>query len=364
MPQYGWFLDRLGGLVLDSLILVAVSVPIIAASQLVAFGARQAWEADDCGGPIQLRGGVVFPETIEACEAVPTWFFVGLSILTQLAILAAWWRIVLTRMSAYGGSPGMRAGRLEILGLDERGAPHSRITSWRAFGRSMLSGLLPALIVAIPVWALVASELPLDAGGGMATLWLGLVFLYLVPWLWALVDPRRQTLYDKLARTVVVGPPGRPEPCSELALAFALLGVFPLGIVLGHVGLHRVGQVTHQRPGRGAAVAALWVSYLTLAALIATIGLTLGVISGGMAAGDRDEQASLERACVVESRTVRTAVAAFEVDHGRAPADEDELVATGYLAEASDAFEVIAAFGDAVVVVEPGGDCEGVLDPD
>lgn len=365
-PSYGRFMDRLGGLIMDGLILVAAFALFFAMFWLLMVGLASVGAG--CAAP----GGSIY--AARSCDNFYRWVAVFLFVVLVGGLFLTWWKIIPARMSNYGGTPGMRAARLEIRQLDADGVPGPHVSQGRAFLRAVLALLLPYALTMALSGLLIrdgASRGLVAAATGLASL------LYLLPWLWAIFDPKRQTLYDKITRTVVVGRLGRPEPCSQFALGFALILLWPIAIVLGHIGLRRTSQLGQERPGRGAALAALWLGYL---GLVQTVLLVVALIVSGGSLSDLWERAERTTSgsdtqrvtsgsdtqtvtvCRIQREIIQEAVERFERGHGRLPVSEEELVAAGDLKRESSWFDVVSGLGGVAVVVAPGGYCDGVIE--
>lgn len=171
-------------------------------------------------------GGIALGNSIKDCETVQTfrgtfqrcsgsvgayWFVVGLATVISVAV---WWRLVPSRMSRRGATIGMGACGIRIVTAEG----HFPVSRGQAFLRVIYQGLLPILLVIPVVVLLVAgSSVAVSDWDRVDSLaeafdplwpWLSLaVFGYLLSTmstLWHFVDRRYQTLYDKLAGTVVL----------------------------------------------------------------------------------------------------------------------------------------------------------------
>lgn len=171
-------------------------------------------------------GGIALGNSIKDCETVETfrgtfqrcsgsigayWFVVGVAGLISLAV---WWRLIPSRMSRRGATIGMSACGIRIVTADG----HYPVSRGQAFLRVIYQGLVPVLLVVPVVVLLVAgSSVAVSDWDRIDSLadafdplwpWLSIaVFGYLLSTmstLWHFVDRRYQTLYDKLAGTVVL----------------------------------------------------------------------------------------------------------------------------------------------------------------
>ncbi len=200
---YAGFWQRLGGALLDQAFLMAVTLPVQFGIGL-AFGFL-AESATTC--VTKGRGAYAY----KVCDR-PIGFVVLGGVVASIIGWYLWWRLIVRRQAVDAQTIGMQSVNVEV----RRARDLMFISTAQAFLRSLLGGLMSFfLLVPAALVVLLAAELPehpwehLDLVRWQLS-WpmLGLVFFLLtlpaLPWLWSLVDRRRQTLYDKLTGTVVV----------------------------------------------------------------------------------------------------------------------------------------------------------------
>jgi uncharacterized RDD family membrane protein YckC len=129
-------------------------------------------------------------------------------IVAGIVNLVVWWRLIVRRQVMEGQTIGMNVMDLEVLTARDL----TMIGTGQAFLRTILGGIM-SFFLAIPagVAAFLAVGGADSTGRGVEDVgWVAggvVIFLFafaFLPWLWNLVDRRRQTLYDKVAGTVVV----------------------------------------------------------------------------------------------------------------------------------------------------------------
>ncbi len=346
--SYASVADRFGGLLLDGLILFLAQIPIgIAFFCLSWIVGALAGTSTTCRQFDPSRFDSVSSQADACVQGAAVWFY-GLIALHLAVNVWVWWRLIPGRMVRSGASVGMGIAGVEI----EEADSESPIGAMRSLGRAVLAGLLPLACSGIPWLAailLLGAELrrsddaelsdAIDVAsvGALALFVLALV-AYVVPWCWAFWDRRNQTLYDKLAGTVVTGPPGPVEPWALASLATGLLAVVlwpfgPVAIVFGHLGIKAVRASRGEAQGRGAARAGQVLGWT------ATIVLPVIVLLTWSAADDTTHEARTA-ACRSEAVTLETVAAAFHQQQGRFPESDAEAVLAGLLRKESDLYEL------------------------
>jgi uncharacterized RDD family membrane protein YckC len=241
--RYAGFWRRFWGLVVDGLIVNVVSwlagVVIGFVGGLLLYATATCRRTD--------LGYAIYTE----CEG-SRGLAIGLGVGSFVLSVVIWYRLVPRRLGA-GATPGMHQ-----MGLRAQGARDGlSIGPGAALGRSLLPFLLQVGGFAVVGVALVASLDEHDRVPGYWW-WVACVGCIAVacygPALWHLVDPRHQTLYDKLSGTVVVEE-RQPNWWGVASLACAMTVVLaPLAVVFGHVALHQLGRPRNRQAGHGLAV--------------------------------------------------------------------------------------------------------------
>lgn len=271
------FVDRLGGLILDGIVVGVAQLPVVAATYGLLFLVGQLSTADPstCTTLTMTGSGRIIGS---GCRPDNVAVFYAILAAYVIACLWIWWRLVPGRMVQRGASVGMGLARLHIDDARRGG----RIGRLQALWRAILAAILPQMLSLPAVLALAAvvgggsgDDVALPAVLGLSVL---VAVLYLLPWLWFFWDRRHQTLYDKFSRTVVLARDGATEPWSVAALVCGLLCPFvwvlaPLAIVFGSIGIRRQDDTRTPTRGRGAAragqalgwiVTVMWVSLVVV----------------------------------------------------------------------------------------------------
>ena len=341
--SYGGLADRFGGLILDSLILTLAQIPIT----IVFFGLS--WlvgtvvETSELCRQFDPSRFDSVRSQYEACLDSAVWWFVGLLVLYVLTNLCVWWRLIPGRMVRRGGSVGMGIAGLKI----EEAESDLSIGSLRSLARAVLAGILPLLLSLIPLIVgivMLGGVSRADGDDISASLSVGVIAMfvlaavaYVAPWAWAIFDRRNQTLYDKLADTVVTGPPGAIKPWAVASLVCGLLAtvLLPLGllaIVFGHLGIKGMNGTYGQFKGRGAARAGQALGWLATLSMVVVLGVSL--------IASFAEDGAKDAACRVEVTTLTTAASTFHEQYGRYPESDAAAVFAGHLSRESDRYEL------------------------
>lgn len=278
---YGGFADRLGGLLLDSVLVSLAQIPVVIVMGILSWIATEVTSTRRCR--LDPDSSVGLYDQLDACASRGSWVFLVLTVLYVAALIWVWWRIVPGRMVRRGASVGMEMARLEIDRAGTETGVEAGVGRLQALWRALLAGLLPLVLAAAPLLA-VLSVAGADAdasdflGVGVLALLLLAALAYVLPWAWSLWDRRRQTLYDKFSGTVVVGPSGSYEEWSIAALVCGIATMFgvvilaPLAIVFGNMSVNRIRNDPQPLKGRGAARAGQvlgWIGVLVVLVLVA-----------------------------------------------------------------------------------------------
>lgn len=341
--SYGGIPDRLGGLILDGLILSLAQIPVAIVFYLLTWLVTAALSSSETCRRFDPTRFDSVQSQVDACNDGAVWWFVALVVLQLIVNLWIWWRLIPGRMVRRGASVGMGIAGLEI----EEEESDLPIGALRSLARVLLAGFLPLAFAMVPlliVLAIVGIE-PERA----EVMVLGVLVLlviagvgYLLPWLWALWDAQNQTLYDKLAGTVVTGPAGPIRPWTVVSLVsglLAVMGLLPLGLLAifaAHLGLKDMHGTRGQYKGRGAARAGQVLGWLATVAMVVLLVIAAFVY--------REEQR--DEACRADADRLREAAVEFQLQQGRPPASDAELVFAGQLDEESDRYEVGTDFGE------------------
>jgi uncharacterized RDD family membrane protein YckC len=183
---YGRFWERFAGFLLDGIVVglaqSVASLPILAVAYL---GGRSLTVCE-------VTEATVYA-TLQTCA--PNY---GLYALLSVAQLPVWFALVPRRLGRRGATIGMGAMGLRLVTAGDQRAAGTAQAFWRAVVASGLfvAGTAPLVVgvlreVSWPTWASVAVVCLTPT-------------MALMTYLWNVVDPRYQTLHDKVAGTVVI----------------------------------------------------------------------------------------------------------------------------------------------------------------
>ncbi len=202
----------------------------------------------------------------ERCSTSPTMLW-GLLIGNVVVNLIVWYRVIPRAMGRDGHTWGMGQMGLRIADGHTEGILGPGLAVWRA----ILAGVFQVVPAIAATVVLVLADRDGDLHASLIMLWVVVVtVLMLLPVGWSLVDPKRQTLYDKAVGSVV----WRVADVNWFAVAAwgctFLLPIFPLGIGFGHAAQAHARQ-TRNSTGSGMASAALFLSYLQLVVVLLVV---------------------------------------------------------------------------------------------
>ena len=276
------FADRLGGLILDGVIVGIAQIPVYAATlgllRLVAEVSRP--DLSSCATVYRTSSGRLIGSGCQADNVAIVYVIFAAYVIASVWI---WWRLIPGRMARRGASVGMGMARIQIEDATYGGG----IGRLRALWRAILASILPLLLVLPIGLAMAVATGDGESDDVTAPLLIGLAVLalvaYTLPWLWFFWDRRHQTLYDKFSRTVVLGPDAPTEPWSVVALVVGILSLViwilgPVAIVVGSVGIRRQDDLRIPTRGRGAARAGQvlgWIPTLLLVTIAVLVAVAI-----------------------------------------------------------------------------------------
>jgi hypothetical protein len=281
---YAGFADRLGGLLIDSIVVWLAQLPVVIVMSILL------WIVTEVTGSRRCRldpdSSVGLYDQLDACASRGSWIFLALSALYIAALIWVWWRIVPGRMVRRGASVGMEMAHLEIDRAGTETGIEAGVGRLQALWRALLAGFLPLVLAAAPflvALSLAGSEPDLSdfLGVGVLALLLVSALAYVLPWAWSLWDRRHQTLYDKFSGAVVVGPSGSYEEWSIAALVCGIASMFgvvilaPLAIVFGNMSMSRIRNDPLPLKGRGAARAGQVLGWIVLLVVLVVAAIWL-----------------------------------------------------------------------------------------
>ena len=248
LSPYAGFWRRAWAGLIDGTIVGLISGLVAILLQLAAGLAYDA--ARDC----EFRGG------FSVCRGGDWvgWVLLGSVIAVYLFV---WYSFVPRRMALTGQTVGMTQMGVRVQ-VPETARNISRSAAIAVAGINLLALMVGAAMLVFGV--IVAGDRSGSAVLGALLIFGGLVIGFVLPSLMIVIDPRHQTLGDKLVNAVVV----ETERPSWFALASFMCGwfvfplLFPLAIIFGHLGIHQTRWQVRRRAGRGIAVAGTLLGYL------------------------------------------------------------------------------------------------------